>query len=110
MLTALFFLNLVALRMGALMGKGLSWPVYAEFLLLSLPHTVALTIPMSVLVAVLYAFSDLTEANEITAMSAGGERPARILVPLLAAGTFAAALVSCCTTACSRNPTIASRT
>ena len=92
-LTALFFLNLVALRMGALMGKGLSWPVYAEFLLLSLPHTVALTIPMSVLVAVLYAFSDLTEANEITAMSAGGVRPARILVPLLAAGTFAAALV-----------------
>ena len=92
-LTALFFLNLVALRMGALMGKGLSWQVYAEFMLLSLPHTLALTIPMSVLVAVLYAFSELTEANEITAMSAGGVRPARILLPLLAAGTIAAALV-----------------
>ena len=92
-LTGLFFLNLVALRMGALMGKGLPWQVYAEFLLLSLPHTLALTIPMSVLVAVLYAFSELTEANEITAMSAGGVRPARILLPLLTAGTIAAALV-----------------
>ncbi|MDE0474948.1 MAG: LptF/LptG family permease, partial [Gammaproteobacteria bacterium] len=76
-LTGLFFLNLVALRMGALMGKGLPWQVYAEFMLLSLPHTLALTIPMSVLVAVLYAFSELAEANEITAMSAGGVRPAR---------------------------------
>ena len=92
-LTGLFFLNLVALRMGALMGKGLPWQVYTEFMLLSLPHTLALTIPMSVLVAVLYAFSELTEANEITAMSAGGVRPARILLPLLAAGTVAAALV-----------------
>ena len=92
-LTGLFFLNLVALRMGALMGKGLPWQVYAEFMLLSLPHTLALTIPMSVLVAVLYAFSELAEANEITAMSAGGVRPARILVPLLAAGAIAAALV-----------------
>ncbi len=92
-LTALFFLNLVALRMGALMGKGLPWRVYAEFMLLSLPHTLALTVPMSVLVAVLYAFSELTEANEITAMSAGGVRPARILAPLLAAGAIAAALV-----------------
>lgn len=92
-LTGLFFLNLVALRMGALMGKGLPWQVYAEFMLLSLPHTLALTIPMSVLVAVLYAFSELTEANEITAMSAGGVRPARILLPLLTAGTITAALV-----------------
>ena len=92
-LTGLFFLNLVALRMGALMGKGLAWQVYVEFMLLSLPHTLALTIPMSVLVAVLYAFSELTEANEITAMSAGGVRPARILAPLLTAGAIAAGLV-----------------
>ena len=92
-LTGLFFLNLVALRMGALMGKGLPWQVYAEFMLLSLPHTLALTIPMSVLVAVLYAFSELAEANEITAMSAGGVRPARILGPMLATGAIGAALV-----------------
>ncbi|MDE0073353.1 MAG: LptF/LptG family permease [Gammaproteobacteria bacterium] len=92
-LTGLFFLNLVALRMGALMGKGLPWQVYAEFMLLSLPHTLALTIPMSVLVAVLYAFSELAEANEITAMSAGGVRPARVLVPMLAAGTITAGVV-----------------
>lgn len=48
---------------------------------------------MSVLVAVLYAFSELAEANEITAMSAGGVRPVRVLAPMLAAGTIAAAVV-----------------
>jgi lipopolysaccharide export system permease protein len=43
---------------------------------------------MSVLVAVLYAFSDMTSSNEITAMSAGGIRPARLLVPLVGMGAL----------------------
>ena len=66
-----------------LVGKGLSWSIIGEFLILSLPHTVALTLPMSILVALLYTFSELTAANEFTAMSAGGIRPLRILAPHL---------------------------
>ena len=82
-LTGLLFLNAVALRLEDLAGKGLSFDVILEFLYLSLPHTVALTLPMAVLVSVLYAFSELTAYNEITAMKAGGIRPQRILLPIL---------------------------
>ncbi len=87
-LTALIFLNAVAQRIEGLLGKGLSWTVVVEFLALSLPHTIALSLPMSVLVAVLYAFSEMTSSNEITAMSAGGIRPARLLVPLVGMGAL----------------------
>ena len=44
---------------------------------------------MSVLVAVLYAFSDMASSNEITAMSAGGVRPARIMAPVFGLGVVA---------------------
>jgi lipopolysaccharide export system permease protein len=74
-------------------GKGLPWSVIGEFMLLSLPHTVALTLPMAILVSVLYTFSELTAANEITAMAAGGIKPHRILLPLLTMGTILAGLM-----------------
>ena len=92
-LTGLLFLNAVAQRMDDLVGKGLAWNVIGEFMLLSLPHTVALTLPMAILVSVLYTFSELTAANEITAMAAGGIRPLRILLPLLGVGTILAGVM-----------------
>ncbi len=85
-ITGLIFLNAVAQRIEGLVGKGLSWSVVSEFLVLSLPHTIALSLPMAVLVAVLYAFSDLAASNEIMAMAAGGIRPTRVLVPLFGMG------------------------
>ncbi len=87
-LTALIFLNAVAQRIEGLVGKGLPWNVVVEFLALSLPHTIALSLPMSVLVAVLYAFSEMTSSKEITAMSAGGIRPARLILPLVGMGAL----------------------
>jgi len=87
-ITGLIFLNAVAQRVNDLVGKGLPTDVVLEFLLYSLPHTIALSLPMSVLVAVLYAFSDMTSSNEITAMSAGGIRPTHVLGPLLVMGTL----------------------
>ena len=92
-LTGLLFLNAVAQRMESLVGKGLPWSVIGEFLLLSLPHTIALTLPMAVLVSVLYTFSELTAANEITAMSAGGIKPIRMLAPLLGVGLILAGVM-----------------
>ena len=82
-LTGLLFLNAVAQRMENLVGKGLPWSVIGEFLLLSLPHIIALTLPMAILVSVLYTFNELTTANEITAMAGGGIRPIRMLTPIL---------------------------
>lgn len=88
-ITGLIFLNAVAQRVDSLVGKGLPWTVVVEFLYLSLPHTIALSLPMSVLVAVLYAFSELTEHNEITALAAGGVRPSRVMIPVLGMGIVA---------------------
>jgi lipopolysaccharide export system permease protein len=88
-ITGLIVVNSVAQRVDALVGKGLPWSVLRDFVILSLPHTIALSLPMSVLVAVLYAFSELTTSNEITAMAAGGIRPARILFPVLGLGLIA---------------------
>ena len=85
-ITGLLFLNAVAQRLEDLTGKGLDWRTIVDFMVLSLPHTIALTLPMATLVAVLYAFSELTANNEFTAMKAGGIRPQRILLPLLGIG------------------------
>lgn len=88
-LTGLVFLNAVAMQVENLAGKGLPASTITEFLILTLPHVIALTLPMSVLVAVLYTFSDLTAGNEVTAMSAGGVRPRAITIPMLALGILA---------------------
>jgi len=92
-LTGILFLTAVAEQMEDFSGKGLGWEVIVEFLILTLPHTLALTLPMAVLVAVLHAFSEMTAANEITAMKAGGISPTNILRPLLGVGILTAATV-----------------
>ena len=84
-LTSLLLLQYIAKRFGELVGKGLPWSIIAEFLGLSLPLTVALSMPMAVLVSTLYAFSRLASENEITAMKAGGISLRSVLAPVLVA-------------------------
>jgi lipopolysaccharide export system permease protein len=88
-LTSLMLLQVVARKFGDLVGKGLSWQVIAEFFVLSVPYTLAMTLPMGVLVAVLYAFSRLASENEITALRAGGVSNRALMVPVLIASIFA---------------------
>lgn len=87
-LTSLLLLNYVAKQFGTLVGKGLPMGVIGEFVLLSLPFTVAMTLPMSVLVATLYAFSRLAAENEITALKASGVSLKRLLVPVIVAASI----------------------
>jgi lipopolysaccharide export system permease protein len=82
-LTSLLLLNFVAKRFGDLVGKGLPWTVIAEFLSLSVPFTLAMTLPMAVLVATLHAFSRLASENEITAFKASGVSARRLMVPVI---------------------------
>jgi len=82
-LTSLLLLNYIAKNIGNLVGKGLPWAVIAEFVGLSVPFTVAMTMPMAVLVAVLYAFSRLAAENEITALKASGVALSQLLTPVL---------------------------
>jgi lipopolysaccharide export system permease protein len=85
-LTSLMLLQYVAKKFGDLVGKGLPASVITEFMALSVPFTVAMTLPMAVLVAVLYAFSRLAAENEITAMKASGVSMWSLLRPVLLAG------------------------
>lgn len=93
-LTGVVLLNTLARSLAELAGKGLPARVFVEFFLLSLPANVALTLPMSVLVAVLYSFSGMAAENEITALRASGVDLRRLLMPLLlAAGLIAGGMV-----------------
>lgn len=85
-LTSLMLLQYIAKKFGELVGKGLDASVIAEFMMLSVPFTVAMTLPMAVLVAVLYAFSRLAAENEITAMKASGIGMRTVLAPVLVGG------------------------
>ncbi len=87
-LTGILMINTVARRLESLAGKGLPWSVMAEVFVLSLPHILALTLPMSVLVATLFAFSRLAADNEITALKASGINLNRLLIPLLIVATL----------------------
>jgi lipopolysaccharide export system permease protein len=91
-LTSIMLLNQLAKRFGALIGKGLPWSVIAEVFALSLPFILAMTLPMAVLVAVLYTFSHLAADSEVTALRASGVSVPRILAPVLAWGVFMSAV------------------
>lgn len=89
-LTSLMLLQYIARQFGNLVGKGIGWEVILEFFLLSIPFTVAMTLPMAVLVSVLYAFSRLGSENEITALKAGGVSTRSLMHTVLIAASFLA--------------------
>src|SRR6266446_4677770 len=86
-LTFAMLVNQVAKQFGNFVGKGLPWGVIFERFALSIAFIVAMTLPMAVLVAVLYTFSHLAADNEITAMKASGISIGRLLLPLLGGAT-----------------------
>jgi lipopolysaccharide export system permease protein len=89
--TSLMLLSQIAKKFGALVGKGLPWTVIGEVFALSLPFIIAMTLPMAVLLAVLYTFSHLAADNEVTAMRASGISAYQVLKPVLIWGACMAA-------------------
>ena len=87
-MTSIMLLNQIARRFGALVGKGLPWSVIGEVFLLCLPFIIAMTLPMAVLVAMLYTFSHLAADSEITAMRASGLSVLQLLRPMIVAGVL----------------------
>jgi lipopolysaccharide export system permease protein len=82
-LTSLLMLQYVARQLANLAGKGLPWKAILQFFLLSLPFTIAMTLPMAVLVATLYAFGRMASEHEITAFKASGVRVRGLMVPVI---------------------------
>jgi lipopolysaccharide export system permease protein len=87
-LSGIMFVQTIARRLQDLAGKGLPTSVILEVMYLSMPHILALTLPMAVLVAVLYAFAQLAAENEITALKASGVNLVRLMMPLVVASVF----------------------
>ena len=91
-MTSIMLLNQVARRFGALVGKGLPWSVIGEVFMLCLPFIIAMTLPMAVLIGVLYTFSHLAADSEITAMRASGVSVFRLVRPMALTGLLITSL------------------
>jgi len=89
-LTVLLLLDQVSRRFEDLIGKDLHWTVIAEVFVYSVPFILAQTLPMAVLIAVLYTFNRLAGDSEITAIRASGVPLTRLMTPLLVAAVFIA--------------------
>lgn len=89
----LFLLQFVMKFIDQLVGKGLSAWVIIEVVALNLAWMVVLAVPMSVLVATLMAFGELSSRNEITALKAGGISIYRMIRPVFMAASALAVLL-----------------
>ena len=87
-ITGVLFLEVFKDFLDDFLAKGVSPLTITEVLVLSLGHTLALSIPMAVLVATLLAFGQLAGDNEMTAMKAAGVHLYRVMLPVVIASTL----------------------
>jgi lipopolysaccharide export system permease protein len=87
-ITFLLMINVLFTYVDLFVTKGVPFGQATKFLVLSLGHTFALSVPMSVLIAVLMGVGQLAADNEITAMKASGISLWTVLRPLLLAGAL----------------------
>jgi lipopolysaccharide export system permease protein len=66
-----------------LIGKGLSWWIIGQLIILNLAWMVTLAGPMAVLIATLMAFGSLSSTNEITIMQTSGISVVRLMIPVI---------------------------
>lgn len=89
-ITGLFLVDFVVQILDSILTKGLAWRVVMELFVLNAAWMLALSVPMSVLVASLMAFGRMSADGEIDAMRAAGLHPAKMLLPGLLAGILLA--------------------
>lgn len=87
-ITFLLIIDYVPRIIDQVIDKNLSIWVVLELIGLNLAWMIALSVPMSVLVATLMAFGRLASDFETTAIKSSGVNLLHILVPLLAAGSL----------------------
>jgi len=90
-ITFLLIINVLFGYVDMFVSKGVPFGTATKVLILSLGFTLALSVPMSVLVAVLMSVGQLAGDNELTAMKASGVSLWSVLRPLLIGALFIAA-------------------
>ena len=78
----IFILQTVWLLIAELAGKDLDTSMVFKFLLFSMPRLVPLVLPLSILLASIMSFGDLSENYELAAMKSAGISLRRALQPL----------------------------
>ncbi len=78
----IFMLQFIMKFLDQLAGKGLSAAVIMEFIALNLAWMLVLAVPMSVLVATLMAFGNMSSHNEVTAIRASGVSLYKMIAPV----------------------------
>jgi lipopolysaccharide export LptBFGC system permease protein LptF len=91
-LTVLLLANFAGRQMPELIAPGMPTRTVAEALLLAVPFTAALTIPMAVFVAVLREFTRLAASGTLVAARQDRAGIRRLIVPVLGAAVGVAAL------------------
>lgn len=89
--TGLFLVDFVVQVLDSILTKGLAWRVVLELFFLNAAWMLALSVPMSVLVASLMAFGRMSADGEIDAMRSAGLHPAKMLLPGMTMGALLAA-------------------
>ncbi len=78
----IFILQTVWLLIAELAGKDLDFTMVLKFLVYSMPRLVPLVLPLSILLASIMSFGDLSENYELAAMKSAGISLRRALQPL----------------------------
>jgi lipopolysaccharide export system permease protein len=86
-ITFLLMIDVLYRYVDMFVSKGVPFAVATKVLILSLGFTLALSVPMSVLIAVLMGVGQLAGDNEVTAMKASGVSLWSVLRPLLLGAT-----------------------
>jgi lipopolysaccharide export system permease protein len=86
LITFLLLMKKILDLVDLVLKQGVPFYTVAELIAYVLPATFAITVPMSLLVAVLLALGRLSSDLELVALRAGGVSLARLYPPLLAAG------------------------
>ncbi len=88
-LTFILIIPFIIAQAETMIAKGVPWLTVARVMMTLLPASLGLTIPMSLLVALLIALGRLSGDREVAAMLACGISPLRLLRPALAVGIVA---------------------
>jgi lipopolysaccharide export LptBFGC system permease protein LptF len=91
-LTAILLGNYAAKRLPELSARGVPARTVVEYLLLAVPFTAAITIPMAVFITVLWVFTRLGAEGALAAAQRERDGVRRLIAPVLAAAAAVAAL------------------
>ncbi len=82
--------NMIASYLDDLLGKGLSWFVFAKLIAFFAMNLLPMALPLAILLASLITFGNLGEHNELTALKSSGVSLLRVLRPIFIFSIFLA--------------------